>query len=189
MQFLNVEALRLAQPHIQDLLNNQLRFLVKVIARVRLAETLVDPETEMESERYSDVWVPLAPWPVPPLARTDERFRRYILREADSRLNFALQESNYTEDSRKRVVGVRSLMILIGPAALAGNVPAPAGLPAPGGCHQDLPAHIYHQGVWNPKNQDLKCFELCVRAHVAGVGDYSCYERKQAAKALRSALL
>ena len=76
VQFLNVEALRLAQPHIQDLLNNQLRFLVKVIARVRLAETLVDPETEMESERYSDVWVPLAPWPVPPLARTDERFRR-----------------------------------------------------------------------------------------------------------------
>ena len=168
-RFLNVEALRLAQPYIQNLLNNQLRFLIKVVARVRLAETVVDPETELESEFYTDVWVPLGPWPVPPLARVDERFHRYIQREADSRLQFALQESNYTEDSRKRVVGVRTLMLLAGPAALTANIPAPAGLPAPGGCHQDLPAHLGHgdQGIWNPRNQDHKCFELCVRAHVA----------------------
>ncbi|CAE7855129.1 unnamed protein product [Symbiodinium microadriaticum] len=123
-RFLNVEALRLAQPYIQNLLNNQLRFLIKVVARVRLAETVVDPETELESEFYTDVWVPLGPWPVPPLARVDERFHRYIQREADSRLQFALQESNYTEDSRKRVVGVRTLMLLAGPAALTANIPA-----------------------------------------------------------------
>ena len=182
--FLNIESLREAQPHLQHLLNNQLRFLVKVVARVRLAETVVDPDTEEASERYTDVWIPLGPWPVSPLARTDERFRRYILREADSRLQFALQESNYAEDIRKRVVGVRTLIVLAGTAALTANIPAPAGLPRDGGCYQQLPEHLRfgEQGVWNPKNMhDHRCFEYCIRAHVADVGRWSAEERKQAA--------
>ena len=88
--FLDVETLRGAQPHLQELLNNQLRFLVKVVARVRLAETVVDPSADEPAERYSNVWIPLGPWAVPPLARVDERLRRYILRVADHKLQFAL---------------------------------------------------------------------------------------------------
>ena len=183
--FLDVEALRGAQPHLQALLNNQLRFLVKVVARVRLAETVADPAADEPAERYSDVWIPLGPWAVPPLARVDERFRRYILRVADHKLEFALQETNYAEDSGKRVVGVRTLMLLAGPAALTANIPAPAGLPPSGGCYQDLPVHLRggNQGIWNPRNVDHKCFELCVRAHVADVGQWSPQNRKEAAKA------
>ena len=152
--YLNVESLQRVQPHIRHMLTLQLRFLVKVVAQVRLAETVRDEAGE-EREVYSEVWVPLGPWPVPPLANADERFRRYVLRETESRLTFALQESLYLESSRKRVVGVLTLKLLAGPAALTSNIPAPAGLPAAGGCYKDLPEYLRSgkQGIWTPKNQ------------------------------------
>ena len=58
--YLNVESLQRVQPHIQHMLTQQLRFLVKVVA-----ETVRDEEGD-EREVYSEVWVPLGPWPVPP---------------------------------------------------------------------------------------------------------------------------
>ena len=119
------------------------------------------------------------------LANANERFGRYVLREAESRLTFALQESLYLESSRKRVVGVLTLKLLPGPAALTSNIPAPAGLPPAGGCYTDLPEYLRRgqQGIWTPKNRGHACFELCIRAHLADVGSWSPAERKVAAKA------
>ncbi|OLP77412.1 hypothetical protein AK812_SmicGene42518 [Symbiodinium microadriaticum] len=150
--YLNVESLQRVQPHIQHMLTQQLRFLVKVVA-----ETVRDEEGD-EREVYS---------------------------EAESRLTFALQESLYLESSRKRVVGVLTLKLLPGPAALTSNIPAPAGLPPAGGCYTDLPEYLRRgqQGIWTPKNRGHACFELCIRAHLADVGSWSPAERKVAAKA------
>ena len=174
--FLSIDSWREVLPRIQNQLATQLRFTVKVVARVQLAETVVDPDNMREMERYTEVWVPLGPWPVPPLANPVSR--------ADDKIRHAIQESNYAEDSRKRFGGVLSLMVLTGPAALMANIPAPAGLPVDGGCRQDLPQHLRRgdQGIWNPQNRDHKCFELCVRAHVANVGGYSVAARKEAAR-------
>ena len=113
LPFLNNDTLRLAEPHIQNMLNTRLRFLVKVAAQVQLAETVVDPVTEEASELDSDVWIPLGLWALGPLACSSSecrrRFRSFVFREAGSRLQFASQISKNPTTPRRPVKPVLCL--------------------------------------------------------------------------------
>ena len=119
LPFLNNDTLRLAEPHIQNMLNTRLRFLVKVAAQVQLAETVVDPVTEEASELDSDVWIPLGPW-APGLFLLERmlqkisqlRFPRGWQQAAVCLRN--LQESNYAEETGKaRVVSDRAAHLYV----------------------------------------------------------------------------
>ena len=161
-------------------METQLRFTFKVVVNARFSRRkIVDG---VEQDEIVEIKVALPPMPCMPLARPDERFRRFIS-EAQTRYERQVEEVDRNTSSGWTFVGMLWINLLSSPGELTGDIPLPAGVAA-GGCWKDLPAHLRagRQGLFNPRNMDHRCFEFCVTACFHEVGKMDNVARKTAAR-------
>ena len=180
--FLTMDSLRRVQEDFQDLLETQLRFTIKIVVNARFSKRAV--LDGVEQEEFAEIQVALPPAPCMPLARPDERFRRFLA-EAQSRYEHIVEETNRNTSSGWVFVGMLWINILTSPGELTANIPFPAGVAeVAGGCWKELPPHLRNgsKGLFNPRNMDHRCFEYCVRAYFHEVGKMDNGERRTAAR-------
>ena len=142
------------------------------------------PEVDMDTQYY---WLQPAPWKVSPNANPERRMAQ-IVSVARVRLETHLEAARF-RGSRQFIGGISKIYVLVAPAGEMSRLPGPAiaedrqvGAPK----QYVLPEGLSGKhGIWNPQNKDHQCFSWCVRAHMAGVADWSSHDRKNSAERLR----
>ena len=152
-------------PSFQDLLAVQLPFHVKAIVTYRISRTvrLTDDDDELVEEE-SQHFAHTPPWVVHPTFSVEERIR--VMSEELLYLSEQLLDSKLSASPE----GLR--------------LPAPA-VGRSGGTWEPLPDELKGQGsrgIWNPKNQDERCFEWCVRGFLLGLCEVNSATREKATR-------
>ena len=119
----------------------------------------------------------LAPWivrPASPSARAGT-----MMAAIRTKFEVALaSESDWT------VVGITAAYLLTAPSQQLADMPAPPPPNEAGGCWKELPETLAKKkAIWNPQNEDHRCFMWCVLAHCLGVEGLTWRERQKAGSA------
>ena len=109
----------------------------------------------------------LAPWivrPASPSARAGT-----MMAAIRTKFEVALERSRFPE-SDWTVVGITAAYLLTAPSQQLADMPAPPPPNEAGGCWKELPETLAKKkAIWNPQNEDHRCFMWCVLAHCLGV--------------------
>ena len=184
--FVDLDSIRGAQPFLQDLLETQLPFMVKVVMRCQLSEEIVDAAGEVQVV-YSERRTATVPSLVRPLANPDERLRRYVVSVAQRTIEDRLEHARF-HNSLQKFEGFLDIQIFTTPSRELAQLPAAPGGNFQGGCWKELPLLLQrgNKGFWSPKNHDAMCFRYCVMGHILGCADWTVDYRKNAANRLGS---
>ena len=170
-------------PSFQDLLAVQLPFHVKAIVTYRISRTvrLTDDDDELVEEE-SQHFAHTPPWVVHPTFSVEERIR--VMSEELLYLSEQLLDSAMFWSSEWAIKGVERLQLKLSASPEGLRLPAPA-VGRSGGTWEPLPDELKGQGsrgIWNPKNQDERCFEWCVRGFLLGVCEVNSATREKATR-------
>ena len=79
------------------------------------------------------------------------------------------------------VVGITAAYLLTAPSQQLADKPAPPPPNEAGGCWKELPETLAKKkAIWNPQNEDHRCFMWCVLAHCLGVEGLNKHQRSKA---------
>ena len=96
-----------------------------------------------------------------------------------TKFEVALERSRFPE-SDWTVVGITAAYLLTAPSQQLADMPAPPPPNEAGGCWKELPETLAKKkAIWNPQNEDHRCFMWCVLAHCLGVEGLTWQERKR----------
>ena len=158
--------MRLLVDRLQDLLAIRLPFLAKVSFQILLTRPVVNDEDEDRVE-LTHYFLRLAPWivrPASPSARAGT-----MMAAIRTKFEVALERSRFPE-SDWTVVGITAAYLLTAPSQQLADMPAPPPPNEAGGCWKELPETLAKKkAIWNPRNEDHRCFMWCVLAHCLGV--------------------
>ena len=94
-----------------------------------------------------------------------------------TKFELALERSRFTDWT---VVGITAAYLLTAPSQQLADMPAPPPPNEAGGCWKELPETLAKKkAIWNPQNEDHRCFMWCVLAHCLGVEGLTWQERKR----------
>ena len=120
----------------------------------------------------------LAPWivrPASPSARAGT-----MMAAIRTKFEVALERSRFPE-SDWTVVGITAAYLLTAPSQQLADMPAPPPPNEAGGCWKELPETLAKKkAIWNPQNEDHRCFMWCVLAHCLGVEGLNKHQRSKA---------
>ena len=175
-QVFTIDAMRLLVDRLQDLLAIRLPFLAKVSFQILLTRPAVNDEDEDRVE-LTHYFLRLAPWivrPASPSARAGT-----MMAAIRTKFEVALERSRFPE-SDWTVVGITAAYLLTAPSQQLADMPAPPPPNEAGGCWKELPETLAKKkAIWNPQNEDHRCFMWCVLAHCLGVEGLTWQERKK----------
>ena len=180
--YVDLDSIRQARPFLQELLQTQLPFMVKITMHYRLSEEFANPENGELEVLYSERRMATVPYPLHPLADPDERLNR-IITVARVQFEDRMEHARFN-NSLQKFEGFLSFQIFTTPSRELAQLPAAPGQDFHGGCWKELPLLLRkgNQGLWSPKNQDNMCFRYCVMAHIMGCAVWSRKDRKTAAQ-------
>ena len=143
---------------------------------------LPDPADAPEDEdrvELTHYFLRLAPWivrPASPSARAGT-----MMAAIRTKFEAALERSRFPK-SDWTVVGITAAYLLTAPSQQLANMPAPPPPNKAGGCWKELPETLAKKkAIWNPQNEDHRCFMRCVLAHCLGVEGLNKHQRSKAA--------
>ena len=164
-QVFTIDAMRLLVDRLQDLLAIRLPFLAKVSFQILLTRPAANDEDEDRVE-LTLYFLRLAPWIVRPASPSA---RAGTMMAAITKFEVALERSRFPK-SDWTVVGITAAYLLTAPSQQLSDMPAPPPPNEAGGCWKELPETLAKKkAIWNPQNEDHRCFMWCVLAHCLGV--------------------
>ena len=177
-QVFTIDAMRLLVDRLQDLLAIRLPFLAKVSFQILLTRPAVNDEDEDEDRvELTHYFLRLAPWivrPASPSARAGT-----MMAAIRTKFEVALERSRFPQ-SDCTVVGITAAYLLTAPSQQLADMPAPPPPNEAGGCWKELPETLAKKkAIWNPQNEDHRCFMWCVLAHCLGVEGLTWQERQK----------
>ena len=176
-QVFTIDAMRLLVDRLQDLLAIRLPFLAKVSFQILLTRPAANDEDEDRVE-LTHYFLRLAPWivrPASPSARAGT-----MMAAIRTKFEVALERSRFPE-SDWTVVGITAAYLLTAPSQQLADMPAPPPPNEAGGCWKELPETLAKKkAIWNPRNEDHRCFMWCVLAHCLGVDELDKLQRSKA---------
>ena len=178
-QVFTIDAMRLLVDRLQDLLAIRLPFLAKVSFQILLMRPAVNDEDEDEDRVELTLhYLRLAPWivrPAPLSARAGT-----MMAAIRTKFEVALERSRFPE-SNWTVVGITAAYLLTAPSQQLADMPAPPPPNEAGGCWKELPETLAKKkAIWNPQNEDHRCFMWCVLAHCLGLEGLNKHQRSKA---------
>ena len=168
--------MRLLVDRLQDLLAIRLPFLAKVSFQILLTRPAVNDEDEDEDRvELTHYFLRLAPWIVRPASARAGTMMAAIR----TKFEVALERPRFPE-SDWTVVGITAAYPLTAPSQQLADTPAPPPPNEAGGCWKELPETLAKKkAIWNPQNEDHRCFMRRVLAHCLGVEGLNKTERKK----------
>ena len=184
---MTIEDIRAARRLLERSLQVQLSFFVKVKLQMELVQPAVERaevplEWPADEPRVETYFLNMAPFLVPPEANIARRMNGII---SDARASFERHlESARFNNSRENIGKMLSITLLVGPGLPMAQLPPAPFVDRPVGTHAALPEGLYEQkcGIWNPQNGDHQCFAWCIRAHMAGVENWTAEERNHSTR-------
>ena len=139
-----------------------------------LTRPAVNDEDEDEDRvELTHYFLRLAPWivrPASPSARAGT-----MMAAIRTKFEVALKRSRFPK-SDWTVVGITAAYLLTAPSQQLADMPPNEA----GGCWKELPETLAKKkAIWNPQNEDHRCFMWCVLAHCLGVEGLTWQERQK----------